>query len=134
MNITLIRDISDPEVTEGEIFDDQGNKICESLELPNLGNEPEISCIPEGQYSFTKLVSGKLGLVYRLSDVPGRELIDLHSANITPELRGCICVGLTRGTLNYQGKIYPAVLNSRAALAKLMTIAGENGIITITSK
>lgn len=132
MNITLTREY-DPEVTDGSITDDQGNFICYSLELPNLDNKPEISCIPEGQFSFQKFFSSTLGWVYRLQNVPNRSLIDIHSGNDVLDLRGCITVGTEQGTLTIKNKVYPAVLNSKVALQKLFDIVGNNGTITITS-
>lgn len=132
MNITLTRTY-DPEVTDGEITDDQGKFICYSLELPNLNNQPEVSCIPEGEYAFQKFFSSHLGWVYRLQNVPNRSLIDIHSGNDVLDLRGCITVGTQQGTLNIKGRIYPAVLNSKVALQKLFDIVGTSGRITITS-
>lgn len=132
MNITLKRSY-DQECVDGVIYDDKGKQICFSLELPDKGNQPEISCIPEGVFKFRKIFSSHLGWVYRLDGVEGRSLIDIHSGNYTPDLRGCICVGTKQGTLAYKGKILPAVLNSKEALQKLFDTAGTTGTITITS-
>lgn len=128
MNITLVRTYFS-DVTLGIINDDQNSQICFSLELPNLDNKPEVSCIPEGSYQFQKFFSSTLGWVYRLQNVPNRSLIDLHSGNDVNDLRGCICVGTEQGTLDG----LPAVLNSRVALQQLFDKVGTNGIITINS-
>jgi hypothetical protein len=127
MDITLVRSYQ-PNVTEGIIYDDQNNQICFSLELPNLDNKQEVSCIPEGKYNFQKFFSQHLGWVYRLQNVPDRSLIDIHSGNDVNDLRGCICVGTEQGTLNG----LPAVLNSKVALQKLFDIVGSSGTINIT--
>jgi len=34
-----------------------GNFNCFSLELPNNGNQPDISCIPEGIYDYYSRIS-----------------------------------------------------------------------------
>lgn len=134
MNLTILRTCYDVDVTEGEWLDENKNHICYSLELPDKDNAPEISCIPEGIYPYVKFNSPHLGLVLRLENVPGRSLIDAHAANTVLDLHGCIGSGLTRGTLVIGGKVYPAVLSSRAAMVKLLAIAGNSGTITITSE
>lgn len=123
----------DPECVDGELFDDQGKHICFTLELPENMNKQGDSCIPEGTYKFAKMFSQHLGWVYRLQNVPDRSLIDIHTGNTVLDIRGCILVGLKQGTLNVKGRIYPAVLESRDALAKLFSIAGIAGTITITN-
>lgn len=133
MNLKLVRTDYDSDLTDGKMYDDQNKAICFTLELPNLNNQPEVSCIPEGQFSFHKFFSSTLGWVYRLDNVPNRSLIDIHKANVCPELRGCIAVGLAQGTLDVKGKTYPAVLQSAEALQKLFDIVGNSGTITITS-
>lgn len=128
--ITLTREY-DPEVTEGILTDDAGKKICYTLELPWKNNESRISCIPEGKYKFQKKFSSHLGWVYELKEVSDRSLIYMHSGNTILDILGCILVGTKRGTMTVKGKVYPAVLNSRDALANLMTLVGNEGIIII---
>lgn len=130
MKIILSREY-DPEVTDGEITDENGDHICYSLELPWLQNEQKISCIPEGEYKFSKMFSQKLGWVYRLKNVSGRSLIDIHKGNSVLDIEGCILVGMKRGTINEKGRIYPAVLNSKDALDRLFELIGMDGTITI---
>ncbi len=134
MNIILTRNDYNIECTDGYMSDDQGNKICFTLELPNLNNKKGESCIPEGSYPFHKVFSQHLGWVYRLENVPDRSLIDIHSGNTVLDLRGCITLGLKQGTLDIGGRNYPAVLDSKKALEKLFSIAGNSGTLTITSE
>lgn len=133
MNLKLIREY-DPEKTDGVIYDDQGNKICYSLELPDLQNQHKISCIPEGIYHFHKFLSPHLGSVFRLENVPNRDLIDIHTGNTVLDIEGCILVGTRRGVQPIKGKIYPAVLDSHTALDRLFATVGNAGTITITSE
>lgn len=130
MNITLVRDY-DKELTDGELFDENKKHICYTLELPDKGNKPEVSCIPEGTYKFHKMFSSHLGWVYMLNKVPNRQLIEIHVGNTVLDIRGCILVGTKQGTINIKGRIYPAVLNSKEAIAKLFAIVGTEGTITI---
>lgn len=134
MNLTLTRTDYDNEVTDGILSDDQGNKICFTLELPDLNNKQGESCIPEGIYPFHKMFSQHLGWIYRLDNVTDRSLIDIHSGNTVLDLRGCITIGMKQGTLDIKGKTYPAVLESKKALNKLFSIAGNSGTITITKE
>lgn len=65
--------------------------ICNTIEVPNLNNQNEISCIPEGEYNLVKHYSGHLGAVILLENVPGRSMIYIHPANVaSKELKGCI--------------------------------------------
>lgn len=130
MRLTLSR-YYDIDCTDGEITDEQGRHICFSIELPDKKNKQSESCIPEGTYNFHKIFSQHLGWAYRLDNVPDRSLIDIHSANVAPELRGCIAVGLKQGTMDYQGQNLPAVLDSKKALQKLFDLVGTSGILTI---
>ncbi len=61
------------------------------------------------------------------NDVPGRSMIEIHSANIYTELKGCIAIGRRLGVL---GGI-PAVLESHAAMDDLRKIAGDSFTLTI---
>ncbi len=68
-----------------------GYVICNTIELPNLNNQHEISCIPEGEYNLAKQYSAHLGNVILLENVPDRSGIYIHPANdASTELKGCI--------------------------------------------
>lgn len=90
MNIFLDRTYYD-EGTNGEITDALGNHICYCIELPWLGNQPKISCIPEGTYVLEWFRSPTHGPVLQLRNVNGRGSIQIHKANwALSELLGCI--------------------------------------------
>lgn len=103
-----------------------------SIEKPWLDNHPETSCIPEETYKCTLFNSPSKGVVYLLHDVFARSMIEIHKANFQSELLGCLGVGLSFGVIkNKQNQDEAAVLNSSAALAKLMALA-DNQEFTLT--
>ncbi len=104
-----------PEGTQG-VLEWNGTLICYTIELPWLGNQRRISCIPEGEYILRKRFSPKFKWHFLLMDVPGRDLILIHPANDAKlELLGCIApvtvhTGIGKGSA------------SRKALAKLKAL------------
>lgn len=64
-----------------------------TLEPPWLGNQPNISCIPEGDYTCSKHESPKFGSTYLVDDVFGRSDILFHWGNWLADTKGCILVG-----------------------------------------
>lgn len=112
MELELIRSYF-PEGTNGTIYLD-GKRLCSSIELPWLNNKRQKSCIPEGRYELTKRYSEKYKEHLLVKDVPGRDLILFHPANIAKsELKGCIApvsILLSEGV----------GLNSKKAMNKLL--------------
>lgn len=69
----------------------KGNEVCKTIELPDLNNMPQQSCIPVGRYELRKRYSPKFQWHIEVLNVQHRELILLHPANdALLELRGCI--------------------------------------------
>ena len=67
---------------------------CFTLELPDLGNQTNISCIPDGTYKAKKRFSpGKQYEVIEYIDAPNRTYIQIHKGNFTRQLLGCQAVG-----------------------------------------
>lgn len=65
--------------------------VCQTIELPWLQNQRNVSCIPEGRYELKKGMTQKRGLHIRLQDVPHRAGILMHPANDAGrDLKGCI--------------------------------------------
>ena len=76
--------------TNGDLYLN-GKFICNTIELPWIGNDRGVSCIPEGKYQLVKMFTKKFGLHYMVCNVPGREEIFIHPANdAMRELKGCI--------------------------------------------
>lgn len=99
------------------VLDAQGVErfACWVLELPWLGNQRNISCIPEGEYSTVHHTrpSGR-GEALLVENVPGRSGILFHAGNVPSDTRGCPLVGDT-----WSGG---SVLNSVATLARLLAV------------
>lgn len=98
-----------------------------TLELPWRGNRRKLSCIPAGQYHCALVRSPRFGRVYHVQDVPGRDAILIHAANLAGDalqgwkthLQGCIALGERRGRLGGQKAVLvsaPAVRRFVAAL------------------
>lgn len=68
-----------------------GQLICLTIELPWVGNQRQISCIPEGHYSLVRRYSSQFKDHLEVLNVPNRSLILFHPANnVQRELKGCI--------------------------------------------
>jgi len=80
--------------------------------------------------------SKKFGRVVRLSDVPGRSDILIHSGNLAGDVikgfnthsAGCILLGEGRGYLGEQ----KAVLSSRTAVRKAMDLIMQTPVTPVT--
>lgn len=109
--------------TEGKwIFPD--DSYTYNLELPDLDNEPFVSCIPEGVY---KVCADKTGRHqwFRYQDVPNRSAIEIHEAHTVDHLEGCQapCMELKNG------KAY----RSKEALLKFKEWFPEDDVCFIVS-
>ena len=105
---------------------------CWLLELPDLENQKNISCIPEGTYTAFKRVSpsrGKEVIQYR--DVPNRTYIQIHPGNFTRQIQGCQLPGSSLAWID--GDVVPDVTNSEATFEKLMSLVPDEFSITIHS-
>ncbi|MBP9926126.1 MAG: hypothetical protein KBF45_09025 [Cyclobacteriaceae bacterium] len=86
MELELFRTY-DPEGTNGELK----LVVCNTIELPWLQNQRNVSCIPEGRYELRKRFIKKFGLHLLVVDVPDRSWILIHPANdAKTQLKGCI--------------------------------------------
>ena len=70
---------------------------CLCLELPNLGNQHNISCIPEGTYTVVKYSDVKHPNTFWVQNVPCRTGILIHIGNFVNGIKidseGCILPG-----------------------------------------
>ncbi len=101
--------------TLGKVYDDKDNFICVSLELPDLGNQTGISCIPTGIYKCTRDETGK-HQYYKVNDVENRSNIEIHVANKPSELKGCLAFG--DKWVIYKSEAF--ISNSKATLDNLL--------------
>jgi hypothetical protein len=69
----------------------EGRLVAKTIELPWRMNQPNVSCIPEGQYILKGRYSPRFGHCVEVVNVPNRSHILFHPANnALRELRGCI--------------------------------------------
>jgi len=133
VNLLLIRDMFTDKSTIGELFIN-GERFCDTLELPYKDNQRSISCIPEGQYKVRIRLpreSATRDYIHLLvKDVPGRDYILFHIGNTAKDTRGCILVG--------QGSQQDFVSNSTLAMDLLMkeilNLGGTNINLIIKNK
>ena len=96
VNLLIIRDTFTDESTMGELFV-EGEKFCDTLELPYLDNKKSVSCIPVGEYSvrfrYPRESATRDYLHLLVKDVPNRDYILFHRGNSAKDTRGCILVG-----------------------------------------
>lgn len=97
---------------------------CKAIELPDLGNQRNISCIPEGIYDCQKYVSPTKGNCFHVLNVKGRDSILIHKGNyINGNKRdslGCILCGEYFEDINKDGSI--DIGGSTKALQALLEI------------
>lgn len=108
-------------------FMDIPSRRLQSMELPWLDNSEGKSCIPEGTYLAVRDTTGKHQF-YAIKDVPKRSDIEIHIANYTHQILGCLALGRTRMDDGI------SVGNSGSALNDLVDYIGdESFMITFRS-
>jgi hypothetical protein len=121
----LISQPSTDDGTFGELVTDSGLRLATG-ELPWKNNDHGKSCIPAGIYRCHWIRSPKHGWCYQIMDVPGRSMIEIHSANFmgdvdkgkVSQLLGCVALGLSVGELapSPVQEAQMAVLHSKDAI------------------
>ena len=131
--LTLTRIAKRADYTIGRLEDENGVKICDTLEpkyRDYKGGElkvPRKSAVPEGTYQVVITKSKKFAkYLPLLVGVPGFEGIRIHSGNTVNDTEGCILVG--------QNLIKGKVLLSRLTLEKLMRLIENEKRIFLTIK
>ena len=129
MSAILIKTICQPDCTVGILTVEDTNFRCFTLELADLNNAPNVSCIPAGTYEYFKRNSPSNGNVLELKNVVGRSNVQIHKGNFTSDILGCILVGKTIADINSDG--VPDVTSSGTTLSELLNLVTEIGTITI---
>ena len=133
MKLVLTRHARRADYTIGRLEDENGMKICDTLE-PTWRNYkggemkiPKKSAIPEGSYRMVVTKSRRFQkYLPLLVGVPGFEGVRIHAGNTSRDTEGCILVGQ-----NLQvGKL----LWSRITLEKLMKLIENEKEIFLTIK
>ena len=101
-----------------------------TLELPDLGNKRNISCIPAGTYLAKKRISpGKGYEVIEFIDVPNRTFIQAHYGNYTRQLLGCQLYGDGLKYLDNDNII--DITNSEKTIKKVLSLLPQEFEIII---
>lgn len=107
-----------------------GDFECFVLELPDLKNKKNVSCIPEGTYLAKKRFSpNKKQVVIEYIDVPNRTHIQMHKGNSIKRLRGCQAVGNKLGWLDDDKSL--DVIDSKPAFDDIMALLPDKEIFKI---
>ena len=131
--VLVLNRIYFPDGTQG-VLEWNGTLICYTIELPWLGNQRRISCIPEGEYFLQLRFSPKFKWHFLLIDVPGRDLILIHPANDAKlELLGCIAPVTARTGIG-KGRASRKALEKLKALTKKAFELNEEVILKIQLK
>lgn len=112
MQIKLERRAYLPHVTLG-VLTCKGTTLV-TLERGWHGNRPFESCIPEGRYACSRVISPRFGPTWRVDRVPGREDILFHAGNYPKDTDGCILLGQMLSEQEY------SILQSRKAVEEFM--------------
>lgn len=122
----ILRQPSTDNGTFGEWFDDNNSHLCFTIERPVTGAHPRIN---NGTYTFNAFTSPTKGDVWLRDDAAandGRTMIEIHIANKSSELLGCVAPGMSIGTIDG----IPAVLSSHAAFAMLKSTLPDSFELT----
>jgi len=115
INLLIIRDTFSKISTMGELFIN-GERFCDTLELPYKNNKRSVSCIPAGEYKvrlrYPRESATRDYLHLLVQEVKDRSYILFHRGNTAKDTRGCILVG--------QGSQQDVVHNSTLAMDLLM--------------
>ena len=97
-----------------------GRVFCVTLEPPDRGNRPDVSCIPAGRYRCRRVASPRFGAAFEVEDVPDRSHILLHAGNVAADTRGCVLLGREFGAVAGRR----GVLRSGDAVARFLERCG----------
>ena len=133
INLLLLRDTFTDESTIGELFIN-GERFCDTLELPYRDNQKSISCIPTGKYKVRLRLpreSATRHYIHLLvKDVKDRSHILFHRGNTAKDTRGCILVG--QGS--QQNIVYNSTLAMDLLIKEIINLGGKNINLIIKNK
>ena len=133
VNLLIIRDTFTEDATLGELFLN-GERMCDTLELPWRENIIGISCIPAGEYKVrlrTARESASRDYLHLLvQDVKDRSYILFHRGNYASDSRGCILVGMT----SKQDFVGNSTLAMDLLMKEIVNLGGTNINLIIKNK
>ena len=117
MYINIIR-VSENSFGIFSFLEVNGHKLGYTLELPDIKNRQNISCIPRGIYGANVAQHRTFGKIIKLYEVPNRYGIYIHTGNKLEDTQGCILPGLQMELKDKKKFIY----HSRNALNNLLCL------------
>ena len=121
------------ESTIGELFLN-GERMCDTLELPYKDNQRNISCIPAGEYKVRLRLpreSATRDYIHLLiQDVSDRDYILFHRGNSAKDTRGCVLVGIG----SEQDVVHNSVLAMDLLIKEILNLGGTNINLIIKNK
>ena len=133
INLLIIRDTFTDKSTIGTLYIN-GEKFCDTLELPYIDNQKSISCIPIGQYKVRLRLpreSATRDYIHLLvQEVKDRSYILFHRGNTAKDTRGCILVG--QGS--QQNKVNNSTLAMDLLIKEVLNLGGTNINLIIKNK
>ena len=125
INLLIIRDTHSEISTIGELFLN-GERMCDTLELPYRDNQRSVSCIPTGEYKvrlrYPRESATRDYLHLLVQDVKDRSYILFHRGNSAKDTRGCILVGLG----SQQDIVQNSTLALDLLLKEIINLGGAN--------
>jgi len=133
INLLILRDTFSDESTIGELFLN-GERFCDTLELPYRDNQRSISCIPVGEYKvrlrYPRESATRNYLHLLVEDVKDRSYILFHRGNTAKDSRGCILVGMT----SKQDFVGNSTLAMDLLIKEIINLGGTNINLIIKNK
>lgn len=111
-----------------------GTFLLHTIERAWVNNQPDVSCVPAGEYQLIPYLSPRHGQTWRLhnpalmvwglsSMAPEgmRTEVEIHPGNLASESEGCLLVGMAPGEMldPKTHQVEPAVLDSDIAFEHL---------------
>lgn len=128
LQVTLVRQCCSSGCTTGTLT--MPGFECKTLELPYLGNQQQVSCIPPGSYTCRRVNSPRFGDTFEITGVQNRSHVLFHAGNKKEHTKGCVLLGLE---VNHSQN---TLINSKKAVEAFMKyLAGKDKfVITIDDK
>ena len=127
INLLIIRDTFTEESTIGDIFLN-GERMCDTLELPWKDNQRSISSIPAGEYKVNLRPARQSAtrdyLHLLVQEVPNRSYILFHIGNTAKDTQGCILVGIKR----QQDFVSNSILAMNLLMKEIFNLGEKNKI------
>lgn len=126
IDVRLVRGKGDAKQTPGIMTILATGWWCNTLELPWLNNQHDISCIPTGIYHVS-LRPFKNTTMYQILDVLNRTGIFIHFGDFFFNVLGCILQGIKPADINGDGEV--DVTSSQPTVALFKKLMGNKDFI-----